>query len=174
MEVPGRGEWRPVIFYTIAVRRVLPLFIDGTAQAAQATTRKEKHTKLEEVNMDNYGILSLAPALIAVILAFHYEEKPISPSCAVFWWVCSSPVEDLLFGFTGIIECSGRMPISSGSSVSRCSSVSWWPSSEVGAISAVASSSMKLHASPPGSLRSWRCARRADLLLRLLLPPVRG
>ncbi len=32
------------------------------------------------------------------------REKPCSPSCAAFWWVCWSPVRTCCSGFTGIIQ----------------------------------------------------------------------
>lgn len=57
--------------------------------------------------MDNYGILSLAPALIAVILAFITREALFSILCGVLVGLLITG-QDLLFGFTGIIECSGQ------------------------------------------------------------------
>lgn len=51
--------------------------------------------------MDNYGILSLAPALVAVILAFITREALFSILCGVLVLVSG---QDLLFGFTGIIQ----------------------------------------------------------------------
>ncbi|MFR7892875.1 MAG: alanine dehydrogenase [Dysosmobacter sp.] len=39
---PGRGEWRPVIFLYHRCQACLPLFIDGTTQATQATTNKKR------------------------------------------------------------------------------------------------------------------------------------
>ena len=53
--------------------------------------------------MDNYGILSLAPALIAVILAFITREALFSILCGVLVGLLVSG-QDLLFGFTGIIQ----------------------------------------------------------------------
>jgi len=53
--------------------------------------------------MDNYGILSLAPALIAVILAFITREALFSILCGVLVGLLITG-QDLLFGFTGIIQ----------------------------------------------------------------------
>ena len=53
--------------------------------------------------MDNYGILSLAPALVAVILAFITREALFSILCGVLVGLLVSG-QDLLFGFTGIIQ----------------------------------------------------------------------
>ena len=53
--------------------------------------------------MGNYGILSLAPALIAVILAFITREALFSILCGVLVGLLVSG-QDLLFGFTGIIQ----------------------------------------------------------------------
>ena len=53
--------------------------------------------------MDNYGILSLAPALVAVILAFITREALFSILCGVLVGLLVSG-QDLLFGFTGIIS----------------------------------------------------------------------
>ena len=53
--------------------------------------------------MDNYGILSLAPALIAVILAFITREALFSILCGVLMGLLITG-QDLLFGFTGIIQ----------------------------------------------------------------------
>ena len=53
--------------------------------------------------MDNYGILSLAPALIAVILAFITREALFSILCGVVVGLLITG-QDLLFGFTGIIQ----------------------------------------------------------------------
>ena len=54
--------------------------------------------------MDNYGILSLAPALIAVILAFITREALFSILCGVLVGLLITG-QDLLFGFTGSIQC---------------------------------------------------------------------
>jgi len=48
--------------------------------------------------MDNYGILSLAPALVAVILAFITREALFSILCGVLVGLLVSG-QDLLFGF---------------------------------------------------------------------------
>ena len=53
--------------------------------------------------MDNYGILSLAPALIAVILAFITREALFSILCGVLVGLLITG-QDLLFGFTGLIQ----------------------------------------------------------------------
>ena len=53
--------------------------------------------------MDNYGILSLAPALVAVILAFITREALFSILCGVLVGLLITG-QDLLFGFTGIIQ----------------------------------------------------------------------
>ena len=53
--------------------------------------------------MDNYGILSLAPALIAVILAFITREALFSILCGVLVGLLITG-QDLPFGFTGIIQ----------------------------------------------------------------------
>ena len=53
--------------------------------------------------MDNYGILSLAPALIAVILAFITREALFSILCGVLVGLLITG-QNLLFGFTGIIQ----------------------------------------------------------------------
>lgn len=53
--------------------------------------------------MDNYGILSLAPALIAVILAFVTKEALFSILCGVLVGLLISG-QDLLFGFSGLIQ----------------------------------------------------------------------
>ena len=58
--------------------------------------------------MDNYGILSLAPALVAVILAFITREALFSILCGVLVGLLITG-QDLLFGFTGHhSECSGQ------------------------------------------------------------------
>ncbi|MFR7892878.1 MAG: hypothetical protein ACLU38_01185 [Dysosmobacter sp.] len=70
--------------------------------------------------MDNYGILSLAPALIAVILAFITREALFSILCGVLAGLLITG-QDLLFGFTGLIQSAlGNALTISGSSVSRC------------------------------------------------------
>ena len=51
----------------------------------------------------DYGILSLAPALIAVILAFITREALFSILCGVLVGLLITG-QDLLFGFTGIIQ----------------------------------------------------------------------
>ena len=53
--------------------------------------------------MGNYGILSLAPALIAVILAFITREALFSILCGVLVGLLITG-QDLLFGFTGLIQ----------------------------------------------------------------------
>ena len=53
--------------------------------------------------MDNYGILSLAPALVAVILAFITREALFSILCGVLVGLLITG-QNLLFGFTGIIQ----------------------------------------------------------------------
>jgi len=52
--------------------------------------------------MDNFGILSLVPALIAVILAFITKEAIFSILCGVLAGILISG-QNLLFGFTGLI-----------------------------------------------------------------------
>ena len=51
----------------------------------------------------DYGILSLAPALIAVILAFITREALFSILCGVLVGLLITG-QDLLFGFTGLIQ----------------------------------------------------------------------
>ena len=53
--------------------------------------------------MDNYGILSLAPAVVAVILAFTTKEALFSILCGVLVGLLVSQ-QNLLFGFSGIIQ----------------------------------------------------------------------
>ncbi len=53
--------------------------------------------------MDNYGILSLAPAVVAVILAFITKEALFSILCGVLVGLLVSQ-QNLLFGFSGIIQ----------------------------------------------------------------------
>lgn len=53
--------------------------------------------------MDNYGILSLAPAMVALVLAFVTRNALISILCGVLVGVTITG-QNLLFGFTGILQ----------------------------------------------------------------------
>ena len=53
--------------------------------------------------MENYGILSLAPALIAVILAFVTREALISILCGILVGILITG-DNLLFGFTTLVQ----------------------------------------------------------------------
>lgn len=126
--------------------------------------------------MDNsYGILSLAPALIAVILAFITREALFSILCGVLVGLLITG-QDLLFGFTGIIQSAlgnadfiwvigievfigimgGLLP------EVRCH---WSGANKL---------NEKLHITPRIAQIMGRCAGCSGVLLRLLLPPVRG
>lgn len=54
--------------------------------------------------MDNYGILSLAPALIAVILAFITKEALFSILCGCLVGLLIVGKYNLIFGFAGLIQ----------------------------------------------------------------------
>lgn len=53
--------------------------------------------------MENYGILSLAPALIAVVLAFVTREALISILCGILVGILITG-DNLLFGFTALVQ----------------------------------------------------------------------
>jgi len=53
--------------------------------------------------MDNYGILSLAPAMVALVLAFATRNALVAILCGVLVGITITG-QNLLFGFTGILQ----------------------------------------------------------------------
>ena len=104
----------------------------------------------------DYGILSLAPALIAVILAFITREALFSILCGVLVGLLITG-QDLLFGFTGLIQSAlGNADYIwvIGIEVFIGIMVAFFQKS--GAIEAVANKlNEKLHIHAPPLLRSW-------------------
>ena len=116
--------------------------------------------------MDNYGILSLAPALIAVILAFITREALFSILCGVLVGLLITG-QDLLFGFTGLIQSAlGNADYIwvIGIEVFIGIMVAFFQKS--GAIEAVANKlNEKLHITPPHCSDHGRCAGYSGVLL---------
>ena len=118
--------------------------------------------------MDNYGILSLAPALIAVILAFITREALFSILCGVLVGLLITG-QDLLFpGFyPGLIQSAlGNADYIwvIGIEVFIGIMVAFFQKS--GAIEAVANKlNEKLHITPPHCSDHGRCAGYSGVLL---------